>query len=143
MYSGINKILIEKAMAARERACPYFSGFAVGAAILCEGGNIFTGCNIENPSIGLSICAERVAVIKALSEGDRSFIKMVIVADTELLTYPCGLCRQLIWEFAPGLQLILANLKGAIKTVNIADLLPDAFDFQNVRNNLNTANIEK
>ncbi len=126
---SIEEILIGHAIEAREKACPYFSKFKVGAALLCENSNIYTGCNIENPSIGLCICAERVALVKAISEGAHVFKKMAIVADTQYLTYPCGSCRQMIWEFAHDLQILLANLKGIFKTVTISELLPDAFDF--------------
>ena len=107
-----------------------FSGFSVGAALLCEGGRVFKGCNIENLSLGLSICAERVALVKALSEGERSFKAMAIVTDTDLLTYPCGSCRQMMWEFGHGLEIILANLKGVKERISIEDLLPLAFDFR-------------
>jgi len=136
-----NKILIEHAAKARENAYPYFSGFKVGAALLCEGGNVFTGCNIENPSIGLSICAERVAIIKTISEGYRILSKMAIVADTQSLIYPCGLCRQLIWEFAPDIQILLGNLEGRVKSITIRDLLPEAFDFHHVRDDLDFVKI--
>ncbi|MBN2373867.1 cytidine deaminase [bacterium] len=129
MYTEMDRVLIDKARNAREKAISPFSGFKVGAALLCEGGRIYTGCNIENPSLGLGICAERVALVKAISEGEKVFKTLAIVADTQGLTYPCGSCRQMIWEFGPGLQIVLANLKGALKRMAIDDLLPDAFDF--------------
>lgn len=129
MTIEMETVLIDKAREARKRALSPFSGFKVGAALLCEGDRIYTGCNIENPSIGLGICAERVALVKAISEGEKVFKALAIVADTQNLTYPCGSCRQMIWEFGPGLQIVLANLKGAIKRVSIGDLLPNAFDF--------------
>jgi cytidine deaminase len=129
MEKETEEILIDKARVAREKAHTPFSGFKVGAALLCKGGRIYTGCNIENTSLSLSICAERVAFIKAISEGDLEFEKLAIVADTPVVTYPCGACRQMIWEFGHELQLVLANLEGKMEQTTIRDLLPDAFDF--------------
>ena len=129
MIKTQEKILIKHALNCREKAFVPFSDFRVGAALLCKGGKIYTGCNIENFSLGLSICAERVALVKAISEGDMCFQTIVIVADTKSLTYPCGACRQMIWEFSHSMQIILANLKGDIKRFCISDLLPHAFDF--------------
>lgn len=130
---GLEEILIDKALTTRERAQCDFSGFKVGAALLCKSGNIFTGCNIENPSLGLSICAERVALVKAISEGQMAFEKIAIVADTEFFTYPCGSCRQMLWECEPTLQILLSNMRGGIKKMMIGDLLPHAFDFKIIR----------
>jgi cytidine deaminase len=121
--------LIKRAREARERALSPFSHFKVGAALLCKGGKVYLGCNIENPSLSLSICAERVALIKAISEGEKAFDALAIIADTNDITYPCGACRQMIWEFGPELRLILANLKGDIRRTAIRDLLPEPFDF--------------
>ena len=129
MDSHMEKHLIEQAQKARERAWAPFSDFKVGAALLCKGGKIYTGCNIENKAMSLSICAERTAMIKAISEGDRDFETMAIIADTPSLTYPCGACRQMIWEFGPEVCLILANIKGDLKRVSIKALLPEAFNF--------------
>ncbi len=91
--------LVEAARSAREKAFAPFSNFQVGAALQTKGGKVFTGCNIENASYGLTLCAERVAIFKAISEGERDFTKLTVVADTDSLTPPCGACRQIIWEF--------------------------------------------
>jgi cytidine deaminase len=120
--------LIETATAARLRSVAPFSNFKVGAALQTKEGKVFTGCNIESASYGLTVCAERVAIWKALSEGERDFTDLVIVADTENLTPPCGTCRQIIWEFAKPARIILANLRGQREEVHILDLLPRAFD---------------
>ena len=120
--------LIEKAIAARLKSVAPFSKFLVGAALRTKEGKVFTGCNVESASYGLTVCAERVAIWKALSEGERDFTDLVIVADTEQLTPPCGTCRQIIWEFAKHAQIVLANLRGAREEVDIAHLLPKAFD---------------
>lgn len=128
------EFLIDQAQKARERAYVPFSGFRVGAALLCRGGRIYTGCNIENPSLSLSICAERVAFIKAISEGDNEFEVLAVVADTQFITYPCGACRQMIWEFGHKLRIILANLKGKMEHTTIRELLPEAFDFHPAQN---------
>ncbi len=98
------RTLIEAALQARENAHAPFSNFRVGAALEDEDGHIHTGCNVENATYGLTVCAERVAIFKAISEGVRRFRGMAIVADTERLTPPCGACRQIIWEFAAILR---------------------------------------
>jgi cytidine deaminase len=120
--------LIDAARAARERAVASFSGFAVGAALETADGDIVTGCNIENASYGLTICAERVAIFKAISEGRRQFTRVVVVADTAAPTPPCGACRQILWEFAGDIEVILANLQGVHARHRMADLLPLPFD---------------
>jgi cytidine deaminase len=120
--------LIETAAAARLRSVAPFSHFLVGAALQTKAGKVFTGCNIESASYGLTVCAERVAIWKALSEGERDFTDLVVVADTETLTPPCGTCRQIIWEFAKHATIVLANLRGQREEVHILDLLPRAFD---------------
>jgi len=120
--------LIKAARLARERAHAPYSHFKVGAALLSKTGQVFTGCNIENASYGLTICAERVALFKALSEGVQEFSKIVVVADTEVLTPPCGACRQIIWEFCGNVAVILANLRGKSETHRMDKLLPHAFD---------------
>ena len=120
--------LFEAARAARNHARATFSGFKVGAAISDEQGRIFTGCNIENDSYGLSMCAERVAIFKALSEGAGKLLRVVVMADTETLTTPCGACRQLLWEFCPDAELILANLDGKRESFSIAQIFPRPFD---------------
>jgi cytidine deaminase len=105
-----------------------FSNFCVGAAVETEDGKIYTGCNIESASYGLTVCAERVAIWKALSEGERRFKRLAVVVDTDPLTPPCGTCRQIIWEFCRNATVILANLHGETETVEMVDLLPRAFD---------------
>lgn len=120
--------LVETAKAARLRSVATFSNFMVGAAVKTEGGSVYTGCNIESASYGLTVCGERVAIWKALSEGDKHFTELAIVADTDTLTPPCGTCRQIIWEFCRDATIILANLKGESEIVSIRELLPRAFD---------------
>lgn len=100
----------------------------VGAAVRTESGKVYTGCNVESASYGLTVCAERVAIWKALSEGERQFTELAVVADTESLTPPCGTCRQIIWEFCKNATIVLANLHGHNETVSIRELLPRAFD---------------
>ena len=120
--------LIEVAKAARLQSVAPFSNFQVGAAVRTANGKVYTGCNVESASYGLTVCAERVAIWKALSEGERQFTDLAVVADTETLTPPCGTCRQIIWEFARGATIVFANLSGKQETFHIADLLPRAFD---------------
>ena len=120
--------LIETAKAARLRSVAPFSSFLVGAALRTEDGKVFTGCNVESASYGLTVCAERVAIWKAVSEGERHFSELAIVADTETLTPPCGTCRQIIWEFAKNATIMLGNLSGETQIVSIKELLPRAFD---------------
>jgi cytidine deaminase len=120
--------LFERATEARKNAHAPFSNFKVGAAVLTETGEIFTGCNVENASYGLTMCAERVAIFKAVSEGARSFQKICVVADTEELTTPCGACRQIIWEFCGDIEIVLTNLHGKTETFQMKELLPRAFD---------------
>ena len=123
-----NQTLIEAATAARVRSVAPFSHFLVGAALQTKDGKVFTGCNVESASYGLTVCAERVAIWKALSEGERDFTRLAIVTDTEQLTPPCGTCRQIIWEFCKHATIVLANLRGLEGELQIADLLPRAFD---------------
>jgi cytidine deaminase len=120
--------LIDAATKVRLQSVAPFSGFYVGAAVRTESGKVYTGCNVESASYGLTVCAERVAIWKALSEGERHFTELAVVADTETLTPPCGTCRQIIWEFARGAAIVFANLKGESETFHMADLLPRAFD---------------
>lgn len=120
--------LIAAARSAREKSIAPFSHFLVGAALETAEGKVFTGSNIESASFGLTVCAERVAIWKALSEGERNFTALAIVADTESLTPPCGTCRQIIWEFAKEATITLTNLRGGREVVKIQDLLPRAFD---------------
>ena len=120
--------LIEAAQEARRHAVAPFSGFLVGAAVRAGSGKIYTGCNVESASYGLTVCAERVAIWKGLSEGERQFTELAVVADTETLTPPCGTCRQIIWEFARGAKIVFANLAGDTEIFHVAELLPRAFD---------------
>lgn len=120
--------LVDAARRAREHARAEFSGFKVGAALEAADGAIITGCNIENATYGLTLCAERVAMFKALSEGHRAFTRIAIVADTDAPTPPCGACRQILWEFGGGLEVILANLREETGTYLLKDLLPLPFD---------------
>ena len=120
--------LVEAARGARERAVAPFSTFKVGAALEAADGTIITGCNIENATYGLTICAERVAMFKALSEGHRTFTRIAIVADTEAPTPPCGACRQILWEFGGDLQIALANLRAETGRHTLKELLPLPFD---------------
>ena len=123
-----NEKLIEIARDARTCSLAPFSKFLVGAALRTAEGKIFTGCNIESASYGLTVCAERVAIWKALSECERNFTDLVIVVDTDQLTPPCGTCRQIIWEYCKDAQITLANLSGKSEVVDIRELLPKAFD---------------
>lgn len=120
--------LIEAALNARENAHAPFSKFKVGAAIEDASGRIHTGCNVENATYGLTCCAERVAIFKAISEGTRNFIRVAVVADTDTLTPPCGACRQILWEFCGDVELVLANLHGKSETLRLGTLFPRAFD---------------
>lgn len=121
--------LIEAAESAMARAIAPYSGFKVGASIITEDGKIYSGCNIENPSLMLSFCAERAALIKALTEGERRFRAMAIVSSKGGYCYPCGSCRQVIEEFAPGIDIYLFSLEG-IKKYSVKELLP--FTFKNI-----------
>jgi len=120
--------LIAAARRAREHADAAFSHFKVGAALETADGTIVTGCNIENATYGLTICAERVAMFKALSEGHRAFTRIAVVADTDAPTPPCGACRQILWEFGGNLEVLLANLTKEKGTHRLKDLLPLPFD---------------
>lgn len=120
--------LIAAAVDARLRARARFSGFAVGAALETAAGDVVSGCNIENATYGLTMCAERVALYKALSDGRDVFTRVAIVADTDDPTPPCGSCRQLLWEYCGDIEVILANLSGVKKRVRLSQLLPLPFD---------------
>lgn len=120
--------LIAAATEARLRACAPFSRFLVGCALETADGGIVTGCNCESASYGLTMCAERVAIFKALSEGVCGATRVVVVADTQEPTPPCGACRQWLWEFAGDVEVILANLEGEKARYRMSELLPKAFD---------------
>lgn len=125
--------LLDAARKARERARAGYSGFKVGAAIETPDGRVFTGCNIENASYGLTLCAERVAIFKALSEGAGHFTRIAVVADTAEPTPPCGPCRQILWEYAGDIEVILGNLEGETARHRTTDLLPLPFDARLLR----------
>ena len=120
--------LVLAALAARDRAFAPYSGFKVGAALEADDGTVVTGCNVESASYGLTICAERVAIVKGVSDGRTRFRRVAVVADTDALTPPCGACRQLLWEFAGDAEVVLANPRGKTATFRLAELLPHAFD---------------
>jgi cytidine deaminase len=117
---------------ARERAHAPFSKFKVGAALRTRTGEIVTGCNIENASYGLTLCAERVAVFKAVSEGLRDFEAIAVVADSPRLTAPCGPCRQILWEFCGDIAVRMQDLRGRSRTLRMSELLPLPFDRRNL-----------
>ena len=120
--------LIKLATEARENAYAPYSRFKVGAALLTSDGRVFTGCNVENATYGLTVCAERVALWKAVSEGEREFVAVAVVADGERPPSPCGACRQLLWEFCGDIEVITANLPGARQSYHLSELLPHPFD---------------
>ena len=120
--------LIEAAIDARNKAHAPYSHFHVGAAIEAVDGRVFTGCNVENATYGLSVCAERVAIFKAISEGVRKFQRIAVSADTDVLTPPCGACRQILWEFCGDIEVTLTNLKGKTETLRLKDFNPRPFD---------------
>lgn len=120
--------LIDAATEARENAYAPFSNFRVGAALETDDGEVISGCNVESASYGLTVCAERVAIWKAISQGKHKVKHIAVVADTEELTPPCGVCRQIIWEFGGDIPVILSNLKGKTEVVQMKELLPRAFD---------------
>jgi cytidine deaminase len=126
--AGAEFDLVAAARRARENADARFSNFKVGAALEAADGTVITGCNVENATYGLTICAERVAMFKAISDGHRVFTRIAIVADTPALTPPCGACRQILWEFGGNLEVILANLTTEQATHRLKTLLPLPFD---------------
>lgn len=120
--------LIDAATDVREKAYAPYSNFRVGAAVETDDGSIYTGCNVESASYGLTVCAERVAIWKGISRGEKKFGRIAVVVDTEELTPPCGVCRQIIWEFCGDVPVILSNLHGKSETIQMSELLPRAFD---------------
>jgi cytidine deaminase len=120
--------LAAAALQARENAHAPYSNFRVGAALEDSMGRVHTGCNVESASYGLTMCAERVAVFKAVSEGCRTFRRIAIAADTETLTPPCGACRQILWEFCGDIEIVLVNPRGKSETFQLKDLYPRPFD---------------
>jgi cytidine deaminase len=120
--------LLAAALAARENAFAPYSKFRVGAAIEDAAGRIHTGCNVENATYGLTVCAERVAVFKAISEGVSKFRRLAVAADTDRLTPPCGACRQILWEFCGDIEIVLVNPRGKTEIHRLKDLFPKPFD---------------
>lgn len=124
--------LVAAAAIARGQAFAPYSGFLVGAALETDNGTIVMGCNVESASYGLTMCAERVAIFKGVSEGFRRFVRVAVVTDAPTPTPPCGACRQLLWEFAPEAVVVLANLSGAVVRYTVRELLPHGFDATNL-----------
>jgi cytidine deaminase len=120
--------LIAAARQARENAHAPYSNFRVGAALRAQSGRVFTGCNVENATYGLTLCAERVAIFKAVSEGEHGFEAIAVLADSDCPAAPCGACRQIIWEFCGDVEVILANLKGQVEVHRVSRLFPRPFD---------------
>lgn len=123
----VRKNLYEKALAVRENAYVPFSGFRVGAALLTEDGSIYTGVNVENSSYGATICAERTAFVKAISEGHREFLAMAVTAGEEQEAMPCGICRQFMYEFAPDMEVITGTDSENLNVMKLDELLPKGF----------------
>jgi cytidine deaminase len=128
MEATMSDPLLDAALRAREHAHAVFSDFKVGAALEDTSGRIHTGCNIENATYGLTMCAERVAIFKAMSEGGRKFRRIAVAADTDVLTPPCGSCRQLLWEFCGDIEVVLVNLQGKTEYFRMKELFPRPFD---------------
>jgi cytidine deaminase len=124
--------LICVAKQSRENAHAAYSNFRVGAALRATSGRVFGGCNVENATYGLTVCAERVAIFKAISEGERGFDAIAVVTDSDTLTPPCGACRQLIWEFCGDVPVVLSNLRGKSEVHQMRELFPKPFDASNL-----------
>lgn len=128
--------LVTIARHAQQRAHAPYSHFPVGAALLTSKGRIYTGCNIESSSYSLTICAERTAIFKAVSEGERKFKAIALVSNDPEFTPPCGACRQVLWDLAGNIDVVMANPKGKVKTIKLKQLLPHAFDGKNLTRTL-------
>jgi cytidine deaminase len=124
--------LIVAAKKARDNAHAPFSNFKVGAGLRAASGKTYGGCNVENATYGLTVCAERIAIFKAISEGELKFDAIAVVTDTDTLTPPCGACRQLIWEFCGDVPVVMSNLKGKVEVIFMRDLFPKPFDSSNL-----------
>ena len=120
--------LVKLAIEAREKAFAPYSNFKVGAALAGSSGRVFAGCNVENATYGLTVCAERVALWKAVSEGEREFVAVAVVSESEHPAFPCGACRQLLWEFCGDIEVIIANLRGVRESHRLSQLFPHPFD---------------
>ena len=121
--------LMQRAIEARELSYSPYSKFAVGAALLCADGTVFTGANIENAAFGPSVCAERVALFKAISEGKREFVKLAVTCEGDHCR-PCGVCRQVMFEHAPDMEVLMGNPDGEYVRTTVRELLPDGFSLQ-------------
>lgn len=120
--------LVEAATAVRENAIATFSGFKVGSALRTDNGTVYAGCNVENATLGLTVCAERVALWKALSEGERTFTEIAVVTAAARPTPPCGACRQLLWEFCGDIPVYMVSTLGKKATLLLSELAPYPFD---------------
>lgn len=127
MQTPLEQLVLAAQHAKTFAQAPY-SRFKVGAALLATSGKIYEGCNVESSSFGLTCCAERVALYKALSEGEREFERIAVCAETEEFCSPCGACRQVLWDYARNLEVILINAAGATRSLHLRELLPEAFD---------------
>ena len=122
-----DQALVDLAFTMLERSYVPYSHFPVGAALLCADGTVFTGCNVENAAYGPTICAERTALVKAVSEGYREFTKLAVVGNSEDYCWPCGLCRQMLCEFAPDLTVLVGRKDGNFVKLSLRELLPHSF----------------
>lgn len=127
--------LIQKAKEARDKAYAPYSEFRVGAALEAKDGTVFTGCNIENASYGATCCAERTALVKAVSEGVKEFRRIAIFAGTNDPCPPCGICRQVLYEFAPDIEVIMTGTEGKTDVSKLTDLMPNAFHSEKLSRN--------
>ncbi len=124
-----SKFLVEEAKKGRENASAPFSKFKVGAALLTAGGTVYRGCNVENCTYALTVCAERVALLTAIAAGERKFTAIAVVTQSEVPSSPCGPCRQLLWEYCGDIDVTIANLSGVTETMKLSELLPRPFSF--------------
>lgn len=122
--------LIDEATRARENAVAPFSKFKVGAALLLADGRIVRGCNVENSTYGLTVCAERVALLSALAAGERKFVAVAVSTDAPEPATPCGPCRQLMWEYCGDIDVVVANLQGIVRHYTLSELFPHPFEFK-------------
>ena len=127
------KLLVSKAIEAKSNALPTYSNFFVGAALLTKDNKIYTGCNVESSSYSLTMCAERIAIFKAISEGERKFKALAVAGDTEGFISPCGACRQVISDLCGEIDIVLVNNKNETKVMKTSELLPFAFSDKDLR----------